>query len=133
MAGAAAAKALSFPDEVRLDDPALGTALQRVSVRLARAVFDSDAEMALAFGVDRSNMVRWKRGAPLSPEHAGRLQAFEVVVSLLLGFLAPTTIPKWLRGVNAHLGNRRPIDVLLTGRLSEVVAAIENERSGAFA
>ena len=78
-------------------------------------------------------MVRWKAGAPLSTDNASRLQAFDVVVSLLVGFLAPTTIPKWLRGVNAHLGNRRPIDVLRTGRLSEIVAAIENERSGAFA
>ena len=128
-----AVKALSFPNEVRLADPTLGTTLQQVSFRVARAVFESDAEMALAFGVDRSNMARWKAGAPLSADNASRLQAFDVVVSLLLGFLAPTTIPKWLRGVNAHLGNRRPIDVLRTGRLSEVVAAIENERSGAFA
>ncbi len=133
MLSSAAAKALSFPDQVRLGDPTLGPALQQVSFRVARAVFESDAAMALAFGVDRSNMARWKAGAPLSPAHANRLQAFDVVVSLLLGFLAPTTIPKWLRGVNAHLNNRCPIDVLLTGRLSEVVAAIENERSGAFA
>ncbi|HXC25647.1 MAG TPA: hypothetical protein VNU46_07005 [Gemmatimonadaceae bacterium] len=133
MANAASAKVLPFPDEIQLGDPALGVTLQRVSFRIARAVFDSDAEMALAFGVDRSNMVRWKAGAPLSADNASRLQAFDVVVSLLVGFLAPTTIPKWLRGVNAHLGNRRPIDVLRTGRLSEIVAAIENERSGAFA
>jgi len=133
MARTATAKALPFPDEVRLADPALGSTLQQVSFRIARAVFASDAEMALAFGVDRSNMARWKAGAPLSPENASRLQAFDVVVSLLVGFLAPTTIPKWLRGVNAHLGNRRPIDVLQTGRLSEIVSAIENERSGAFA
>jgi len=128
-----AAKALAFPNEVHLTDPTLGTVRQQVSFRIARAVFESDAEMALAFGVDRSNMARWKAGLALSPDNASRLQAFDVVVSLLLGFLAPTTIPKWLRGVNAHLGNRRPIDVLRTGRLSEVVAAIENERSGAFA
>lgn len=130
---ARAAKTPIFPDKVRLDDPSLGRARQRVSFRMARAVFNSDAEMALAFGVDRSNMARWKAGASLSPANAARLQAFETVVSLLLGFLSPTTIPKWLRGVNAHLNNRRPIDVLLTGRLSEVVSAIENERSGAFA
>lgn len=128
-----AARTPIFPDEVRLDDPELGEALQRVSFRMARAVFDSDAEMALAFGVDRSNMSRWKAGAPMSPANTARLRAFETVVSLLVGFLSPTTIPKWLRGVNAHLNNRRPIDVLLTGRLSEVVSAIENERSGAFA
>lgn len=124
---------LPFPDQIQLADPALEPALRAVSFRLVRAVFDSDAAMAEAFGVDRSNMGRWKNGAPLSHENAARLQAIEVVVSLLLGFLSPTTIPKWLRGVNAHLGDRRPIDVLLNGRLSEVVAAIENEQSGAYA
>lgn len=130
---ARAAKKVVFPDEVRLDDPELSRTLQRVSFRVARAVFDSDAEMALAFGVDRSNMARWKAGAPISSINATRLKAFETVVSMLVGFLSPTTIPKWLRGVNAHLNHMRPIDVLLNGRLSEVVGAIEKERAGTFA
>ena len=42
-------------------------------------------------------------------------------------------VAKWLRGTNAHLGDRRPIDVIRQGRLSEVVAAIEAEKAGAFA
>lgn len=130
---ATAAKALAFPETIELNDPTLGTSLQQVNFRLARAVFDSDAEMALAFGVDRSNMARWKAGAPVSPVNASRLQAFAVAVSLLVGLLSPTTIPKWLRGVNAHLAHRRPIDVLLAGGLADVIAAIENESSGAFA
>jgi len=54
-------------------------------------------------------------------------------VSLLEGFLEEGSIAKWLRGMNAHLGDRRPIDVIRQGRLSEVVAAIEAERAGAFA
>ncbi|HVF38367.1 MAG TPA: hypothetical protein VM939_00605 [Gemmatimonadaceae bacterium] len=132
MAAQSTARALSFPDEVRLVDPGLGTVIQRFSFLIARAVFESDSEMALIFGVDRSNMKRWKSGAPLSRANAARLQAFNTVVSLLIGFLEPPTIPKWLRGTNTHLANRRPIDVLMRGRLSEVVAAIENERSGAF-
>ncbi len=129
---ASAAQSVSFPGSVDLEDPALGRVLQRMSFLIARAVFTSDAEMALAFGVDRSNMKRWRLGAPISRAHVVRLQAFETIVSLLIGFLSATTIPKWLRGTNSHLGNRRPIDVLLAGRLSEVVAAVENERSGSF-
>ena len=61
------------------------------------------------------------------------LQALDTTVALLSGFLNAETIPKWLQGVNAFLGNRRPIDVLRTGRLSEVVSAIEAEQSEAFA
>jgi len=57
----------------------------------------------------------------------------DTVVSLLEGFLEVGSIAKWLRGMNAHLGDRRPIDVIRQGRLSEVVAAIEAEKAGAFA
>ncbi|MBA3340890.1 MAG: hypothetical protein H0T48_03560 [Gemmatimonadaceae bacterium] len=132
MSVSSATRRFSFPDEVELVDPSLGVDLQRFGFLIARAVFESDSEMALAFGVDRSNMKRWKAGAPLSTTNAARLKAFDTVVSLLIGFLEPVTIPKWLRGTNVHLANRRPIDVLMRGTLSEVVAAIENERTGSF-
>lgn len=130
---ASPARPLTFPASTDLSDPALRTALQRMRFAVARAAFHSDAQMALAFGVDRSNMTRFRAGAAMSPGNVERLQALETAVTLLLSFLAPTTIPKWLRGTNTHLMNRRPLDVRLNGRLSEVVAAIENERSGAFA
>ena len=106
---------------------------QCVNSQSIRAVFDSDAEMARAFGIDRSNMTRWKSGMSVRLKETRLLQEFCIVVSLLIDFLAPTTIPKWLRGTNVHLKNSRPIDVLLSGRLSEVIVAIERERSGTFA
>lgn len=55
------------------------------------------------------------------------------MISLLTGYLAESSIPKWLRGLNARLGDRRPIDVLREGHVSDVIAAIETEKSGAFA
>lgn len=99
----------------------------------ARRAFSSDAEMAETFEVHRSQITRWKRGAPPDAENAERLVGLDAVVSLLSGFLEDDSIPKWLRGINAHLGNRRPMDVVREGRLSEVVRAIEAEKSGAFA
>lgn len=99
----------------------------------ARRAFSSDAELARALDVHRSQISRWKRGEPPEPLNEERLRDLDVVVSLLSGFLDESAIPDWLHGFNAHLGNRRPIDVLRTGRLSEVVAAIEAERSGAYA
>lgn len=99
----------------------------------ARAAFTSDAEMAKALGADRSRAARWKAGAPMDDVRWRHLEALDTVVGLLRGWLEPTTIPKWLHGLNAHLGHRRPVDVLRDGRLSEVVAAIEAEKSGAFA
>jgi hypothetical protein len=39
----------------------------------------------------------------------------------------------WLKGINAFLGNQRPIDLLRNGRVSEVIAAIEQTETGAYA
>lgn len=109
------------------------TLIRRARFASVRAVLRSDAELATLLDADRSRAARWKEGAAMDPVRSERLHALDAVVGLLRGWLAPTTIPKWLHGVNAHLGHRRPLDVLRDGRLSEVVAAIEAEKSGAFA
>jgi uncharacterized protein (DUF2384 family) len=128
-----AARRTAFPRLVDLNNPLHLASIRKYKFLVARSVFSSDSAMADAFGVDRSNMTRWKRGAGISPEHSDRIEGIETVVALLVEVLSPSTIPKWLRGINAHLDNRRPLDVLMAGRLSEVIAAVENERSGAFA
>jgi hypothetical protein len=99
----------------------------------ARRAFTSDSEMAAILNVNRSQITRWKQGTPPGAENAERLVGLDVVVSLLDGFLEEASIPKWLRGTNAHLEHRKPLDVLREGRLSEVIRAIEAEKSGAFA
>lgn len=128
-----AAPKTNFPRSVSLVNPSHLAAIRKYKFLVARSVFASDSAMADAFGVDRSNMSRWKRGAGISREHSDRIEGIETVVALLIEVLSPSTIPKWLRGINAHLDNRRPLDVLMAGRLSEVIAAVENERSGTFA
>jgi hypothetical protein len=100
---------------------------------LVRSAFPSDAAIAEFAGIDRSRVTRFKQGKNLEPETSALLDAVGVTVTQLRGFLDDDLIPEWLRGVNAHLGHRTPLDVLRTGRLSEVIAAIEAEKSGAFA
>jgi uncharacterized protein (DUF2384 family) len=39
----------------------------------------------------------------------------------------------WLQGLNPHLGDRRPIDLVRAGRAQELLGAIGAERSGGFA
>lgn len=131
MRQAAAAPPVSATDAGLPPDAAI--LIRRARYASVRPAFASDAEMAAALGADRSRAARWKAGAAMDAPRWASLQALDTVVGLLRGWLEPTTIPKWLRGVNAHLGNRRPLDVLRDGRLSEVVAAIEAEQSGAFA
>jgi transcriptional regulator with XRE-family HTH domain len=99
----------------------------------ARRAFASDAELADVLGVDRAQPSRWRAGQAPDPHNRERIVALDAVVELLGTYLSASSIPKWLNGVNAHLGNRRPLEVLRNGHLSEVIAAIEAEKSGAYA
>lgn len=105
----------------------------RTRIESARRAFRSDSELARGLGVDRSQITRWQGGQAPDAENADRLVALDAVVELLGSYLSPSSVPKWMEGVNAHLGDRRPIDLLRAGRLSEVIAAIEAEKSGAYA
>lgn len=107
--------------------------LQWMHYLSARTAFRSDSELAEELGVNRSSVARWKQGQPPQAKNREMLTYLNIVVSLLRGYLEQDVIPDWLQGVNPMLGERRPIDVLHTGRLSEVIAAIEAERSGAYA
>jgi small subunit ribosomal protein S16 len=108
---------------------------QRSAMRteFVRRAFASDAAMARALNVDRSRISRWRKGEATDASVVERLVGVDAAIELLTGFLDARSIPKWLSGTNAHLGDRRPIDVLTQGRLSEVIAAIEAEKSGAYA
>ncbi len=114
---------------------AQGAAREFTTLRLvsARRAFPSDAQMAEALGVDRAQLPRWREGQAPDRENAERLAGLDLVVELLSGYLSAESIPKWLNGVNSHLGGRRPIALLRAGQLSEVIAAIEALKSGAYA
>jgi hypothetical protein len=91
------------------------------------------ARLAKIAGVDRSRITRWKRGAKADPTNRERIEGLEYVVSRLRGFLAHGSEQKWLFGINAQLDNRRPIDLIETGRVAEVIAAIEQTELGSYA
>ena len=99
----------------------------------AERALGSATAVAEWLGVDRSRVTRWKGGDLPEPVLEERLVALDATASLLRGYLEEVVIGDWLLGINAQLGDRRPLDVLRDGRLSEVVAAIEAEKSGAFA
>ena len=107
----------------------------RVTDRLdaVTRVLGSDAAVAQALEVSRAQPKRWREGQTPDPENRDRIIGLDAVIALLSGYLAESSIPKWLNGVNARLGDRRPISVLREGRASDVIAAIEAEKSGAFA
>jgi transcriptional regulator with XRE-family HTH domain len=95
--------------------------------------FKSQSRLARLLEVDRSRVSRWLSSEAPDGENRGKLEALEFVFSRLTLFLAPETAEKWLLGLNAHLGNRRPIDLIRDGRVAEVLAALEQFEAGAYA
>jgi transcriptional regulator with XRE-family HTH domain len=106
-----------------------------VAVRLdsARRVFESDAQVARALGVDPAQVSRWRQGQTPDPLNRDRLTALDSVIEMLSGYFNPGRIRKWLGGANANLGDRSPLQALRQGNLPGVLAAVHVLKSGAHA
>jgi hypothetical protein len=89
--------------------------------------------VARALDVDRSRVSRWLTDEEPDRDNLIKLEAVEFVLSRLLLSYHRQTAVKWLFGINAHLGDARPIDLLKRGRVAEVLRAIEAEETFAYA
>jgi uncharacterized protein (DUF2384 family) len=102
-------------------------------VEALRVDFRSAARVADLLGVSRSQVTRWLRGAGIDPLNAEKVDLLELVWSSLLRLYERDAALAWLFGVNPLLGDRRPIDLIRTGRAEELMRAIRAERSDTFA
>ncbi len=107
--------------------------LSKAKIRHLADALGGQSEVARILRVDRSRVTRWMADETPDPHNQAKLDALEFVISRLLQHFYPDTARKWLLGVNAHLGNRRPIDLIAQNRVAEVVAAIEQDELGAYA
>lgn len=104
------------------------------TVRRLTSRLGSQSGVAELLDVDRSSISRWLRKTDTpDAENKAKLDALDFVYKRLLQTLEADTARKWLTGANAHLGNRRPIDLLIRNRVAEVVAAIEETATGSYA
>jgi uncharacterized protein (DUF2384 family) len=78
-------------------------------------------------------VTRWLRGAGIDPLNAERVDLLELVWSALLRLYDREAALSWLFGVNPRLQDRRPIDLIRSGRAEELMRAIRAERSDSFA
>lgn len=104
--------------------------------RKARALVEDLGGTVVAelLGVDRSQPSRWKSGkSSPSPEVRDRILDLEYVLARLYEIFERDTAIKWLGGINAHLGNCRPLDVMRVRGVADVVRAIDAEAAGTFA
>jgi uncharacterized protein (DUF2384 family) len=65
--------------------------------------------------------------------NAERVDLLELVMSNLLRLYEPRAATSWLIGLNPHLQDRRPIDLIRAGRPQLLLEAIATERAGSFA
>lgn len=93
----------------------------------------SGAAVADLLGVSRSRVTRWLQGAGIDPLNAERIDLLELVWSRLLRIYEPDAARAWLLGMNPSIGDRRPIDLVRTGRAEELMRAIRAERADSFA
>lgn len=102
-------------------------------VEALRDDFRSAARLADLLGVSRSQVTRWLRGAGIDELNAEKVELLELVWSNLLRLYDRETALEWLVGINPHLHDRRPIDLVRAGRVEELVRAIRAERADSFA
>lgn len=105
----------------------------RDKVRALSADLGGQAKLARVLGVSPSRVSRWLRTEDPDPDNRRKVEGVEFVLAVLLESFERDTALKWLQGVNAHLGERRPMDLLAAGRIAEVLAAVEAEETGAYA
>lgn len=98
-----------------------------------RWIFESDAAVARAVGVDPAQLSRWRRGQEPGDRAWDRLVDLFAVVSKLESFYPARRIRHWLEGANAHLGDRSPLYLIRHGETGEVIAAIHATKAGAHA
>jgi hypothetical protein len=108
-------------------------ALAKAKLRHLADTLGGQSEIARILRVDRSRITRWLANETPDRDNQAKVDALDFVISRLLQHFHPETARKWLFGFNAHLGNRRPIDLIAQNRVAEVIAAIEQDELGAFA
>jgi transcriptional regulator with XRE-family HTH domain len=104
-----------------------------VKIRSLAEDLQTQSAVADLLGVSRSQVTRWLRGAGIDPLNAERVDLLEFVLASLFRLYEPEAARAWLFGLNPHLGDRRPIDLVRMGRIEELLGAIRAERAESFA
>lgn len=120
------------PERLPVQSVEPGECIQRAYYLEARKGFASDAALAAAMGVHRSQVTRWAQGRSAQAENAWLLRDLAAAVSRLADFYQTGTINRWLFGANPDLDGEQPMELLRQGRLPEVLMAVQAQTSGAF-
>ena len=117
----------------RRPDESVSARLRSAAAEAGKIAFGNQAAFADWAGTHRSQITRLSRGQDVGGEPGWRIAGLASVVLALLEVYERDAVPGWLRGINPHLNNRRPLDVLATGDAASVMSSIQAVRVGSFA
>lgn len=90
-------------------------------------------EVADLMGTTPQTVSRWQQGrVDPQPSHLQRLLTLEWLASELAEFYAPGDARLWLYSRHRLLGGVAPADLIQQDRVNEVLALIDQMKSGAF-
>ena len=104
----------------------------RTELRFLASQLGGQSFVADLLRVNRSSVSRWLEKEP-QPDQSVKISGLTFIVRRLLEVHAPDAALAWLNGINAHLENQKPVDLIRHGRYAEVLAAIEQDDTLAYA
>src|SRR4249919_2056143 len=89
--------------------------------------FHSKHHLAELLSVSPAQITRWRNENGIDAVNAQRVDLLELTMSSLLRVYSSEAAEDWLLGVNPHLRDRRPVDLIRGGNTRELLEAIEAE------
>ena len=127
-----ALRAVAAPEGAAIAAPSASQAIRRAQYLMARKAFPTDAALADAVGVHRSQITRWKVGDPASAENAWLLRDLAFAAETLSEYFDPAASHGWLHGHSPELNGETPLEAIRGGRVADVLMALQAQVGGAF-
>lgn len=112
--------------------PDASRAIRRAQYLMARKAFSTDAALAEAVGVHRSQVTRWKAGDPANAENAWLLRDLAFAAETLSEHFDSAASHAWLHGHSPELDGETPLEAIRGGRVADVLMALQAQVSGAY-
>lgn len=102
-------------------------------IKLLTCFFGNQNKLAVVLGVNRSRITRWQSGFNPDELNGEKISGLVYLLRLLFNHYNPETAMQWLQGNNVFVGNSRPLDLIRTNRIPEVIAAARQDIAGSYA
>ncbi|MCD4814687.1 MbcA/ParS/Xre antitoxin family protein [bacterium] len=107
--------------------------MQKAELDFIEEVARKKTKVADLLQVDRSRITKWQKGEFPDAENVQKIAALAHLFTLLISYYYEDVALSWLKGTNAHLGNKRPIDLIRKGQIDDVILAAKQTIAGSYA